>query len=167
MLIFIFDPINKLMLQEIYNDIQAKIQQQIQEKFGLSSDQTTQSTNVLLDNFIKFFSEDLMAGGMSGLRELMSNGLNDIKTNPLLNNLRDNLSNDLVNKVGLSEETAQKVRDFSLTEVFDRFKAEFTDENGKPDIGKLMTKIPMEELKDKAQQMMGKMGVDFGKLFGR
>lgn len=66
MLIFIFDPINKLMLQEIYNDIQAKIQQQIQEKFGLSSDQTTQSTNVLLDNFIKFFSEDLMAGGMSG-----------------------------------------------------------------------------------------------------
>lgn len=97
----------------------------------------------------------------------MSNGLNDIKTNPLLNNLRDNLSNDLVNKVGLSEETAQKVRDFSLTEVFDRFKAEFTDENGKPDIGKLMTKVPLEELKDKAQQMMGKMGVDFGKLFGR
>ena len=63
------------MLQDIYNDIQAKIQQQIQEKFGLSADQTTQSTNVLLENFKKFFSEDLMAGGMTGLRDLMSNGL--------------------------------------------------------------------------------------------
>jgi hypothetical protein len=79
------------MLQDIYNDIQAKIQQQIQEKFGLSADQTTQSTNVLLENFKKFFSEDLMAGGMTGLRDLMSNGLNDIKTNPNLQNLRENL----------------------------------------------------------------------------
>ena len=128
------------MLQDIYNDIQAKIQQQIQEKFGLSADQTTQSTNVLLENFKKFFSEDLMAGGMTGLRDLMSNGLNDIKTNPNLQNLRENLLNDLVNKVGLAEDTAQKVRDFSLTEVFDRFKTEFTDENGKPDFGKIMSK---------------------------
>lgn len=96
------------MLQDIYNDIQAKIQQQIQEKFGLSADQTTQSTNVLLENFKKFFSEDLMAGGMTGLRDLMNNGLNDIKTNPTLQNLRENLLNDLVNKVGLAEDTAQK-----------------------------------------------------------
>src|SRR3954471_10651527 len=98
------------MFQEIYNDIQTKIQQQIQEKFGLSPDQTTQSTNVLLENFKKFFSEDLMAGGMQGLRDLMNNGLNDIKNNPTVQNLRENLLNDLVTKVGLSNETAQKVR---------------------------------------------------------
>ncbi len=103
------------MLQDIYNSIQDKIQQQIQERFGLSEEQTSQSSTVLMENFKKFFSEDLMAGGMSGLRELMSNGLNDIKTNPTLQNLRDNVLNDLVNKVGLSEDTAQKVRDLSLT----------------------------------------------------
>jgi hypothetical protein len=155
------------MLQDIYNDIQAKIQQQIQEKFGLSADQTTQSTNVLLENFKKFFSEDLMAGGMTGLRDLMSNGLNDIKTNPNLQNLRGNLLNDLVNKVGLAEDTAQKVRDFSLTEVFDRFKTEFTDENGKPDFGKIMSKVNLGDLQGKAQEMISKMGVDLGKLFGK
>ena len=155
------------MLQDIYNDIQAKIQQQIQEKFGLSADQTTQSTNVLLENFKKFFSEDLMAGGMTGLRDLMSNGLNDIKTNPNLQNLRENLLNDLVNKVGLAEDTAQKVRDFSLTEVFDRFKTEFTDENGKPDFGKIMSKVNLGDIQGKAQEMISKMGVDLGKLFGK
>ena len=155
------------MLQDIYNDIQAKIQQQIQEKFGLSADQTTQSTNVLLENFKKFFSEDLMAGGMSGLRDLMNNGLNDIKTNPTLQNLRENLLNDLVNTVGLAEDTAQKVRDFSLTEVFERFKTEFTDENGKPDFGKIMSKLSMDDLKGKAQEVINKMGVDIGKLFGK
>ena len=34
------------MLQDIYNDIQAKIQQQIQEKFGLSADQIYQRRRV-------------------------------------------------------------------------------------------------------------------------
>ncbi len=155
------------MFQEIFNDVQAKIQQQIQEKFGLSADQTTQSTNVLLENFKKFFSDDLMAGGMSGLRDLMSNGLNDIKTNPTLKNLRENLLNDLVNKVGLAEDTAQKVRDFSITEVFEGFKKEFTDENGKPDFGKIMSKVNLSDFQGKAQEMMGKIGADFGKLFGK
>ena len=153
------------MLQDIYNDIQAKIQQQIQEKFGLSADQTTQSTNVLLENFKKFFSEDLMAGGMSGLRDLMSNGLNDIKTNPTLQNLRENLLNDLVNKVGLAEDTAQNVRDFSLTEVFERFKTEFMDESGKPDIAKIMSKLNLADFQGKAQEIISKMGIDLGKFF--
>jgi len=155
------------MLQDIFNNVQAKIQQQIQEKFGLSEDQTTQSTSVLLDNFKKFFSEDLMAGGMTGLRELMSNGIADIKTNPTLQNLRENLLNDLVNKVGLSEETAQKVRDFSLTEVFEEFKKEFTDENGKPDLAKIMSKMNLADFQGKAQEMLSGFGIDLGKFFGK
>lgn len=155
------------MFQEIYNDIQEKIQQQIQDKFGLSADQTKQSTNVLLENFKKFFSDDLMAGGMAGLKDLMNNGISDIKNNPTLNNLRTNVMNDLVNKVGLSEETAQKVQDFSLTEIFHRFKTEFMDENGKPDFSKIMSKINLADFQGKAQEMISKMGVDISKLFGK
>ncbi len=155
------------MLQDIFNDVQAKIQQQIQEKFGLSADQTTQSTNVLLENFKKFFSEDLMAGGMTGLKDLMSNGISDIKNNPTLQNLRENVLNDLVNKVGLAEDTAQKVRDFSLTEVFDAFKKEFMDENGKPDFSKVMSKINIDDFKGKAQEMISGLGIDLGKFFGK
>ena len=151
------------MLQDIFNNVQDKIQQQIQEKFGLSADQTAQSTNVLLENFKKFFSEDLMAGGMSGLRDLMANGISDIKNNPTLQNLRENLLNDLVNKVGLTEDTAQKVRDFSLTEVFEAFRKEFTDENGKPDFAKVLSKISMGDLQGKAQEMLGNLGKFFGK----
>ena len=153
------------MLQDIYNDVQTRIQQQIQEKFGLSPDQTTQSTNALLENFKKFFSEDLMAGGMQGFRDLMTNGVSDIRNNPTLQNLRENLLNDLVNKVGLSEDTAQKVRDFSLTEIFDRFKTEFMDENGKPDFSKIMSKINLADFQTQAKEMIDKMGVDLGKLF--
>lgn len=155
------------MLQDIFNDVQQKIQNQIQEKFGLSADQTTQSTNVLLENFKKFFSEDLMAGGMSGMKDLMSNGINDIKNNPTLNNLRDNVLSDLQSKVGLSEDTAQKVRDFSLAELFASFKEQFFNEEGKPDFSKIMSKINISDFQAQAQEMMGKMGVDLSKFFGK
>ncbi len=155
------------MLQDIFNDVQQKIQKQIQEKFGLSADQTTQSTNVLLENFKKFFSEDLMAGGMSGMKDLMSNGINDIKNNPTLNNLRDNVLSDLQSKVGLSEDTAQKVRDFSLGELFASFKEQFFNEEGKPDFSKIMSKINISDFQAQAQEMMGKMGVDLSKFFGK
>jgi hypothetical protein len=73
--------------------------------------------------------------------------------------------NDLVNKVGLSEDTAQKVRDLSLTEVFEGFRAEFTDENGKPDIAKILSRVNLGDFQGKAQEMMNKIGVDLGKLF--
>lgn len=154
------------MLQDIYNEVQAKIQQQIQEKFGLSPDQTAQSTSILLENFKRFFSEDLMAGGMQGFKSLMETGLADIANNPTLYNLRENLLNDLVNKVGLSQEVAQKVRDFSLVEIFDRFKTEFTDDQGKPDLSKIMSKVSVTDIQAQAKEVMGKMGLDLGKLFG-
>lgn len=115
----------------------------------MSADQTTQSTNVLLENFKKFFSEDLMAGGMSGMKDLMSNGINDIKNNPTLNNLRDNVLSDLQSKVGLSEDTAQKVRDFSLGELFASFKEQFFNEEGKPDFSKIMTNKILQIFKHK------------------
>ena len=155
------------MLQDIFNDVQQKIQNQIQEKFGLSADQTTQSTNVLLENFKKFFSEDLMAGGMTGLKDLMSNGISDIKNNPTMQNLRENVLNDLVNKVGLAEDTAQKVRDFSLTEVFVAFKKEFMHENGRPDFSKIMSKLNLSDFQGKAQEMISGLGIDLSKFFGK
>lgn len=155
------------MLQEIYNEVQAKMQQQIQEKFGLSADQTTQSTAVLLENFKKFFSEDLMAGGLNGIKDLLSHGLSDIKSNPVLNNLQNNVLNDLVNKVGLSDETAQKVRDFSLTQVFERFREEFMDENGRPNLSKMLSLVSMDGIRDKATQIADQMGIDIGKFFSK
>ncbi|HNC63280.1 MAG TPA: hypothetical protein PK075_01420, partial [Chitinophagales bacterium] len=61
------------MFQEILKSIQDKIQAQIQEKFGLNSDQTSQSTSVLLDNFKKFFSEDVMSGDFSNIKSILDN----------------------------------------------------------------------------------------------
>lgn len=153
------------MFQEILNGIQDKIQAQIQEKFGLNSDQTSQSTSVLLDNFKKFFSEDIMSGNFSDIKSIFDNGLQSITENPALQNFQKNVVNDLVNKVGLSDDIAQKVKDFQVNELFSTLQNELLDENGKPDFGKIMSKININELQEKAKDLLG--GIDLGGLFGK
>ena len=153
------------MFQEILNGIQDKIQAQIQEKFGLNSDQTSQSTSVLLDNFKKFFSEDIMSGNLSDIKSIFDNGLQSITENPALQNFQKNVVNDLVNKVGLTDDIAQKVKDIQVNELFSSLQNELLDENGKPDFSKIMSKININELQEKAKDLLG--GIDLGGLFGK
>jgi hypothetical protein len=140
------------------------MQQQIQERFGLSSDQTTQSTNILMENFKKFFSEDVMSGNMENLKGMMQSGIQNIKDNPSFQKIQQNVLNDLVIKVGLSEEKAQKIRDFQVKELIATIQDEFFDEQGKPDFSKIMSKVNLQDIQDKAREMLG--GMDLGKLFG-
>ena len=153
------------MFQEILKSIQDKIQAQIQEKFGLNSDQTSQSTSVLLDNFKKFFSEDVMSGDFSNIKSILDNGLQSITENPALQNFKKNVVNDLVNKVGLTDDIAQKVKDIQVNELFSSLQNELLDENGKPDFSKIMSKININELQEKAKDLLG--GIDLGGLFGK
>lgn len=153
------------MFQEILKGIQDKIQAQIQEKFGLNSDQTSQSTSVLLDNFKKFFSEDVMSGDFSNIKSILDNGLQSITENPALQNFQKNVVNDLVNKVGLTDDIAQKVKDIQVNELFSSLQNELLDENGKPDFSKIMSKININELQEKAKDLLG--GIDLGGLFGK
>ncbi|HMZ94979.1 MAG TPA: hypothetical protein PLD56_10725 [Chitinophagales bacterium] len=153
------------MFQEILKSIQDKIQAQIQEKFGLNSDQTSQSTSVLLDNFKKFFSEDVMSGDFSNIKSILDNGLQSITENPTLQNFQKNVVNDLVNKVGLTDDIAQKVKDIQVNELFSSLQNELLDENGKPDFSKIMSKININELQEKAKDLLG--GIDLGGIFGK
>lgn len=155
------------MIQEILNGIQDKIQEQIQEKFGLNADQTSQSTSILLENFKKFFSEDLMsADGFDKIKMLFENGFQNLAENPVLQNLQSNIQNDLKTKVGLNDDLANKVKDFQLKELFDSIQNEFLGEDGKPDIAKVLQKFGMESLQAKAQEILGGK-FDLGSLFGK
>ena len=44
---------------------------------------------------------------------------------------------------------------------------EFTDENGKPDLAKVLSKINLGDIQGKAQEMLGGLGAELGKLFGK
>jgi hypothetical protein len=154
------------MIQELLNNIQDKIQEQIQDKFGLNADQTTQSTSVLLENFKKFFSDDLMSGNFSNIKSMFENGMQNITDNPALQNFQNNVLNDLKTKVGLSDEMASKVKDFQISTLFSTMQKEFLGEDGKPDLSKLMSKFNLDALQEKAQEILGGK-IDLGSIFGK
>lgn len=150
------------MIEELFKNIESTIQQQVQDKFGLNSDQTTQSVNVLFDNFRNFFKDDVLKGNISNITGLLSNGIQGIKDNPKINNLKDNLFNDLQSKVGLPEDIASKLKDFQVNSLFDNIQKEFTDEQGNFDFQKIMQKIDMNDLQEKAKDIFGNLGNLFG-----
>ena len=153
------------MFQAVFDKIQESLQQQIQERFGLSSDQTSQSTNILFENFRKFFSDDVMSGNMENLKNLMTTGIQNLKDSPAFQKVQQNVMNDLVNKVGLSEEKAQKIKDFQVSELIATIQTEYFDEAGKPDLNKIMSKVNIQEIQEKAKDMLG--GFDLSKFFGK
>lgn len=153
------------MLQAIFDQVREQLQQQVQERFGLSSDQTAQSTNILIDNFKRFLSEDIMSHNMENIRTMMATGIQQVRDNPAFRQAQDNVLNELVNKVGLRPELAQQLRDFQVTEIVSALQREFLDAEGRPDIQKILSKVNMQEIQDKAREMLG--GLDLGKLFGR
>jgi polyhydroxyalkanoate synthesis regulator phasin len=104
-----------------------------------------------------------MSGNMENLKGMMSSGIQNLKDNPALQKVRQNVMNDLVNKAGLSEEQAQKIQDFQVSELIAVIQNEFFDEQGKPDMQKIMSKVNMQEIQAKAKEMLG--GFDLGKLF--
>jgi hypothetical protein len=153
------------MLQALLKDIQEKIQTQMQAKFGLNSDQTSQSASILLENFKKFFSEDMLSGNLSNLKSMLDNGLQNISTNPALQDFQKKIMEDLIAKVGLPEDLAAKVKDFQINELFSSIQNEFLGADGKPDLSKILGKINVSELQEKAKDLLG--GLDLGSLFGK
>ena len=106
-----------------------------------------------------------MSGDFSNIKSILDNGLQSITENPTLQNFQKNLVNDLVNKVGLTDDIAQKVKDIQVNELFSSLQNELLDENGKPDFSKIMSKININELQEKAKDLLG--GIDLGGLFGK
>ena len=153
------------MFQQLFDNIQEKMQQQIQERFGLNSDQTSQSTSILFENFRQFFTDDVMSGNMENLKGMLSSGIQSLKDNPALQKVHQNVANELVNKVGLSEEQAQKIKDFQVSELIATIQNEFFDEQGKPDFSKIMSKVNIQEIQEKAKDMLG--GLDLNKIFSK
>lgn len=153
------------MLQAIFDQVREHMQQQIQERFGLSSDQTMQSTNILIDNFKRFVSEDVLSHNMENVKTMMASGIQQVKENPAFIQVQENVLNELVNKVGLSPEKAQQLRDFQVTELVGALQSEFLDADGRPDINKILSKVNVQEIQEKAKEMLG--GLDLGKFFGK
>ena len=126
------------MLEEIFKNIEQSIKSQMEEKFGLSKEQSNQSTSIINEEIKNTIMEAFSKGNF---QELMSSVTSSVENNPIIQKLKTTIVPQLVEKVGLSQEMAQKVKDFSLVTIFENIKTEFTNEQGGFDLSKVLGKL--------------------------
>lgn len=149
------------MLQNIIDKVEAAINQQVKDKFGLTEEQTQKSSHAFREEIQEFFSN----GSLKNPQFIQSalKNVSSLEDNEVVVKLKENLVNALQDKAGLSPEKAAAVRDFSIAEFFKTLSAELTDENGNVDFQKILSKFNMQDLEQTAKGLLG----NFGGLFGK
>lgn len=147
------------MLEEIFKNIEQSIKGQMEEKFGLSKEQSNQSTSIISEEIRNTIMEAFSKGNF---QELMSGITSSVENNPIIQKLNTTIVPQLVEKVGLSQEVAQKVKDFSLVTIFENIKNEFTNEQGGFDFSKVLGKLNLGSIPG-AQNLLE----SFSKIFNK
>lgn len=145
------------MIEDILKNIEQSIKSQMAERFGLTDNQTAESTKIISEQ-IRLTIMDAFSKG--NFQELAAGISANMENNPLFQKLNSTIMPDLINKVGLSQEIAQKVKDFSLKAFVDGIKEEFMNNSGNVEISKILTKINMNNIPG-AENLMGMIGKYF------
>ena len=149
------------MFQELLQKIESSIHQQMEEKFGLSAEQTAQSASVVKESLREFFAQNLN-GNPQLMQGLMSN-IQNLEQNETFNQLRVSIAEALEKKVGLSPEMAAKVRDLSFLEALETIRREFTNEQGQLDLQKVLSKVSLNDITSSTKDLLGALGGMFKK----
>lgn len=102
------------MFEDISSRIRDNIQTGMKERFGLSESESERSLAIMLENIKQFFTELSAKGNVDQLRRTMHDWTSD--TSSLKEKFNRKTISDLMEKAGLSEETANRVMDFSVEE---------------------------------------------------
>lgn len=150
------------MFQEILDQVESAINKQVKEKFGLTDDQTQQTSNVFREAIQNFLSN----GGLKNpqLIQAALHNVASIEDSEIVVKLKETILKGLQEKAGLSPEIAAAVRDFSISQFFKTASSHLTDENGNIDIQKVLSKVNMHELEQAAKGILGNLG-GLGGLF--
>ncbi|MEZ5009620.1 MAG: hypothetical protein R2753_15850 [Chitinophagales bacterium] len=148
------------MLEDISQKIQDNIRQGMKDKFGLSEKESQQSIAIMFEKFKTGFTTDALKENVGEWKQIIQ-GKIAAKSNPLKEKLNQDTIDELMQKVGLSEETAKKVKDFSLEEYLKEMKNSFANLEDKMDISGIIDKIKPENLEKSAKDLKE----NFGKLF--
>lgn len=119
------------MIEDFFNNIESVIRKKMSQRFGLSETETKQSTEVIIEQLMEMAFDTFSKGNFQALFTSLST---NIDTNPFFQKLNATIVPELINKVGLSMEMAQKIKDVSLNEFFNELQLAFAKDGEKFDI---------------------------------
>lgn len=144
------------MLQEIIQQVEAAIHRQMTEKFGLSSEESARSADVFREVLNKYFHFDMLND--PNLIQNTFDQLNKLQDQSFIHEFRNQLAAALEEKAGLSPDIAAKVRDFSVSALYQTILKDVTDVGGQLDIQKIIGRLNLEDFENTARELFNAIG---------
>ena len=146
----------------IIDQLRQRIQSNMHDKFGLSSDQVDQTSKLFSSHLKNLTSAQFFKENKDQILALLPD-LSSLKSSKLFENFSGNFSKDLVNKLGLPQDTAERIKDFSMNELMNTIKEEMKDVEDKLDISNILKKVGLDKFESDAKEIVG----NFSKLFNK
>ncbi len=146
------------MFEDTIKNFEEEVKKHIKEKFGLTDQEANSTGIVLKDYFEEFLSGNGLKENFETVKNWFSNNADHLKDRQLFDKITDlDLVEELKQRAGLSEETAQKIKDFSIAEVTNNLKNEFTNSEGKLDLPKIIEKLNLQSLEESSKDLFNKL----------
>jgi hypothetical protein len=130
------------MLDDLLQLAQSQLGSQLKEEANFSDDQVSETADVAKESFFKQMATEAMSGNLPQLLDIFNGKATATTANPMVMRLVDQFGGDMMEKMGVSKETAAMVSNMVIPFVMVKIAS--------PETGKAENKA----------SMMSKLGLD-------
>lgn len=132
------------MLDDLLQLAQGQLGTQLQEQAGLSSSQVGETVDVAKNSFLTQMASEAMSGNLPQLLDIFNGKASTTTANPIVMRLVNQFGGDLMEKMGISQETAAMVSNMVIPFVMSKIGSPET--GTADDAGSMMSQLGLDNL---------------------
>lgn len=132
------------MLDDLLQLAQGQLGTQLQEQAGLSSSQVGETVDVAKNSFLTQMASEAMSGNLPQLLDIFNGKASTTTANPIVMRLVNQFGGDLMEKMGISQETAAMVSNMVIPFVMSKIGSPET--GTADDAGLMMSQLGLDNL---------------------
>ncbi|WP_338792648.1 hypothetical protein [Bernardetia sp. MNP-M8] len=144
------------MLDDLLQLTQGQLGTQLQEEAGLSSSQVGETVDVAKNSFLTQMASEALSGNLPQLLDIFNGKASTTTANPMVMRLVNQFGGDMMEKMGVSKETAAMVSNMVIPFIMSKIGSPET--GSAEDEGSMMSKLGLDNLNN--------IGGMLGGLFG-
>jgi hypothetical protein len=144
------------MLDDLLQLAQGQLGTQLQQEAGLSSSQVGETVDVAKNSFLTQMASEAMSGNLPQLLDIFNGKATTTTANPIVMRLVNQFGGDLMEKMGVTKETAAMVSNMVIPFVMSKIGSPETGTAS--DAGSMMSQLGLDN--------MGSIGGMLGGLLG-
>ncbi len=140
------------MLDDLLQLAQGQLGTQLQEEAGLSSSQVGETVDVAKNSFLTQMASEALSGNLPQLLDIFNGKASTTTANPMVMRLVNQFGGDMMEKMGVSKETAAMVSNMVIPFIMSKIGSPET--GSAEDEGSMMSKLGLDNL-DNIGGMLG------------